>query len=110
VECLSSYVTRLARLHYVSSIQLVGLAYHLYSDKKNYIPSLSLLNGSSDAIELVIKGLERLTGRNDIRYLGTRFWKGIIGGKYLVRNKQWCPSCFHEWKEKKLIFYEPLIW
>lgn len=72
---------------------------------------LPAINGMRDMTRSLILALERLTLRQDLRYLSCITWKGIIQERGLFRQqKAWCPQCFEQWRQDGKPIYEPLLW
>ncbi len=123
IECLTSYVNRLAWMYRVGPRVLVALEIvpHL-NGSYHFRSSLSLLGAfcRSEAVSVNGAGgfavdwsdtLERLTMRTDLRNLTLCSWAGDIPSQGLLRTvPSWCPVCYHEWREKGLPIYQPLLW
>jgi transcriptional regulator with XRE-family HTH domain len=129
VESLTSYVTRLATAH---SLHVGPLITHIIlgSFGRQYLasgPKLAgtfwrkslALNGTGSWAADMVKVLETLTKRNDLRQLTLLSWHEAISHRGLLRRtRAWCPQCLGEWKESsraggpqgKTPVYEPLIW
>ncbi len=125
-ENLSSYLTRLAQEHCVTTKKLImgEIAPLIMNDK--YQPEMlsknvSNLFGNSDA-KPAINGmrnmtrsltlaLEQLTLREDLKYLSCLTYQGIIKEQGLFRqHKAWCPKCFKKSQQEHKTLYEPLLW
>jgi transcriptional regulator with XRE-family HTH domain len=123
IECLTSYVNRLAWMYRVEPRVLVAqeIVPHL-NGSYHFRSSLSLLGAFCRSEAMSINGaggsaidwsdtLERLTMRMDLRDLTLRAWAGDIPSQGLLRAApSWCPVCYHEWQEKGLPIYQPLLW
>ncbi|BAU65486.1 hypothetical protein STA3757_28730 [Stanieria sp. NIES-3757] len=125
-ESLSSYLNRLAQEHCVTPQKLImgEIAPTILGDK--YAPEIfsknvSSLFGNSDAKPAIngmremtrslVDALEKLTLRQDLRFLSCVTWKGIISDRGLFRQyKAWCPLCFETWRQARKLIYEPLLW
>jgi len=123
VECLTSYVARLARMHHVLPKELV---------KREILPAQGIMDtnvrfygrlndiwtGNSRSINSIgpitdrwLKALQMLTFCDDLHFLTMFTWSEIISVKNLIRfNKAWCPRCFEDRKKAHQILYEPLLW
>lgn len=129
VESLTSYVTRLAEAHSISlrtliSQEIVPLLKHSYLsrrlDEKGYIDQhvltlfwreCKVINGLTSWTEDWVEALERLTLRQDLRFLTMLSWKYVFSSRHLVRQtQQWCPFCYEEWRLSGSVIYQPLLW
>lgn len=119
VECLSSYISRLAEAHNIKVSILLKkiIAPHLYTDHIKKELSLGITSGSADYINEIglisleyVNALEAVTGRNDILNLTMLNWKGIFSKNLRSKFRRWCPICLEEWKLSSKEIYEPLIW
>ncbi len=121
-ECLTSYVTRLAEAHNVTLGTLIGKEITPILNK-HYLnkvatrggggiyKSASSINGVKSAAMEMLKSLEQLTLRDDLRFLTLTKWSEILPTRGLLRPKKaWCPQCIDEWNLHKKPIYEPLIW
>jgi transcriptional regulator with XRE-family HTH domain len=122
VESLTSYVSRLAVAHSVPPGTLLATEIGPLV-KTNYRPntrsigaiysldSVRALNGiRGNALQLV-RALETLTLRTDLRFLTLLTWAEVFPLLGLLKHKQaWCPLCLSEWLEKKKVIYLPLLW
>ncbi|ACK65708.1 hypothetical protein PCC8801_1657 [Rippkaea orientalis PCC 8801] len=125
-ESLSSYVNRLAQEHCLTSQKLImaEIAPLILKneDKSDLLKkSVSHLLGNTDAKPVIngmremtgelVRVLEQLTMRQDLRFLTLLSWKGMIYDRQLFKNyRAWCPCCLEEWKGEKKVIYEPLLW
>lgn len=125
VESLTSYITRLAQVHWVSVKVLLSKKFALVI-KKSYIaymlnsvhPGLDplyknahTLNGIDTRAKDWVKATEELTLRIDLRSLTLLNWSNILPIRQLNRqHKAWCPKCYEEWQLKEQPMYEPLLW
>ena len=121
VECLTSYLARLASAHClpVQPLLIEILAPELEFSKidrsfsRFFKECACSVNGLGQYAEDFRTTLERLTLREELSQLTMLPWKNIFdpGGKGLNKPyKAWCPSCFREWTENGAPLYEPLIW
>lgn len=116
VESLTSYITRLAQVHWVSVstllsqklIPTIGLAYMLEGNGPHrFYRRSQALNGVGKMAKDWVKATEDLTLRTDLRVLTLLKWANLLTVSQLSRQyKAWCPKCYEEWQT----VYEPLIW
>jgi hypothetical protein len=104
VESLTSYVTRLAAAH---SIHVGTFVRHIILGNfgRQYLargPRLAgtfwrkslALNGTGSWAADMVKVLEALTRRNDLRQLTLLSWHEVISHRGLLRRtRAWCPQC-----------------
>ncbi|MEL7409453.1 MAG: TniQ family protein [Cyanobacteria bacterium J06558_2] len=125
-ESLSSYLTRLAQEHCVVSKKMImgeiapailGKHYQLEMLLKNVSSIFGnsdakpAINGMREKTRSLVKALEQLTLRQDLRYLSCLTYQGVIKDRSLFRqHKAWCPQCFQQQKLEKRVIYEPLLW
>ena len=125
-ESISSYLTRLSQEHCVTPKKLImgeiaplilGDKYHSEMLSKNVSTIFDnsdakpAINGMRDMTRSLVEALEKLTLRQDFKFLSSLTWKGIIKDRGLFRqNKAWCPKCFEQWRQEKKPIYEPLLW
>lgn len=110
MECLTSYIIRLANAHRISTNLLMRFAIRNSNSRNANLVYRRYINGFGNVPLCVVEGLENLTKREDINYLGTLNWKGFIQGGILRERKAWCPHCLREWKNTQKPIYEPLLW
>lgn len=115
VECLSSYVFRLAYAHGVSRFQLVE---HLRAwwarTSGSLLPRVEELrwNGYSRNVRLALLALESATGR-DLSPCTLVALSGICAGNCIgsVRHaRHWCPACYREDLSARSFVYDRLVW
>lgn len=121
-ESLTSYIARLADAHSVHLTTFVAQAIvpHLespsqsrqpYAYRTSFWAGSGALNGMTPFVEQLVQILERLTMRQDLRFLTMLPWKAVLPQHQLVRRtRAWCAACFEEWKASEKIVYEPLLW
>ncbi|WP_013334989.1 TniQ family protein [Gloeothece verrucosa] len=125
-ESLSSYVNRLAEAHCVKSQKLIMLEIAPQILGKDYQSPLHskdvsslfgntdakpALNGMRDMKLLLVQALEKLTQRQDLKYLTCLSWKEVINKRGLFRQyRAWCPQCYEQCKQDKVSLYDPLLW
>ncbi|BDI18785.1 hypothetical protein ANSO36C_45870 [Nostoc cf. commune SO-36] len=123
VESLTGYIVRLAEEHCVPTgililSELVPLLKEGYIFKskdggldKSFTSQTKTLNGMGSWALKLIKTLESLTLRNDLRSLTMLNWVEIIPPRNLLRSiRAWCPSCYENWRVTEQTVYEPLLW
>lgn len=121
-ESLTSYIARLADAHSVHLTTFVAKAIvpHLkspsqtrqpYAYRTSFWAGSGVLNGVTPFAERLVQILERLTMRQDLRFLTMLPWKTVLPQQQLVRRtRAWCAACFEDWREAEKIVYEPLLW
>jgi transcriptional regulator with XRE-family HTH domain len=83
VECLTSYISRLAQAHSVTP----GVLHHR---------------------EIMKYGAP---GRNGLQYLTLLPWKALFPAPMLMRGvAAWCPACLSKWAQAGKPAYVPLLW
>lgn len=123
VECLTSYLSRLAQAHLVHPKEIIikGL-FPIF--ERAYLPSKhdnnnltafwkdsATLNSLNVSTNDWVHALEKLTLRSDLRCLTMLTWSDVLSSRYLLRSsKAWCSSCYREWRESDTQTYEPLLW
>ncbi|MFK4167300.1 TniQ family protein [Paenibacillus lautus] len=107
VECLPSYLERLAASH---NISIKTLMRKVCDQKTNYSSS-TLFSFNKNSSKLLIKQLESLTGRTDLQQLSMSKWENYFcdGLKYKYQ-RAWCPLCIADKHKSTSLTYEPLIW
>ena len=122
VECLTSYLTRLAGEHHVLTGSLLGRVLTPRFDKPSWVrhgsPNLGTLYSGAGALNGVgsqasewVRALADLTQRTDLRALTLLAWAEVLPAKELLRpTRAWCPACYHEWRTQGQVIYEPLLW
>jgi transcriptional regulator with XRE-family HTH domain len=123
VECLTSYLSRLAQEHSVHLQRLiVEELFPIY--QRAYLPSRcdnnnltafwkdsAALNSTNPSTRDWIQTIEKLTLRSDLRYLTMLTWSNVLSPRNLLRrSKAWCSTCYREWCESGTQVYEPLLW
>ena len=59
----------------------------------------------------IVRYLEVLTKRTDLRSLTLSAWSNAIDMSGTLRNKKaWCPDCYDEWARAGRTIYDPLLW
>ncbi|WP_256816403.1 TniQ family protein, partial [Cytobacillus sp. Bac17] len=122
VESLTSYISRLAIEHCVSTGDLIsklvtpiiGKKYLSNISKKGgdgFYKSTSGINGIGQLAEEFTNLLSNLTLRSDLEDTTLLTWNTVFPTRGLSKNrKHWCPCCFQESLENNKPIYEQLIW
>jgi hypothetical protein len=125
IESLTSFITRLAQAHDVSTSALIAkyLRFHLPQGnlagtletseewKRHFLEDAHTLNGMTDRVSDWVFALEGCTGVGNLQYLTMAVWKGIFSSQGLLRiRRAWCAACYHEWQASGQVIYEPLLW
>jgi len=125
VESLTGYVARLATTHGVlvrrlvedEILPLLGRSYLLSPGNKGRSSSFwqesetRALNGTGTLARDLVRVLETLTRRDDLRWLTMRPWAEVLPVKGLLRRQRaWCPACYEEWRQTGAVIYDPLLW
>src|SRR5712691_1599215 len=127
IESLTSYTCRLAQVHSVpvgklfnhEIVPMINELYQFNHDKrpkgnvfKNYFAYQGhTFNGVGSCAEDLVRALEALTLRQDLRFLTYLPWKQVLAEIGLLRRtRAWCPRCFDEWFCEGREVYEPLLW
>src|SRR5712692_6935599 len=123
-ESLTSYVSRLAEAHSVSVHDLVvhellpflGRPHLANGRNANLLTAFwrnetRALNGTRSLARKMVRGLESLTGRDDLRFLTLLTWTEVLPVHLLQKStRAWCPGCFEDWRESGRVIYDPLVW
>lgn len=122
IECLTSYITRLARAHHISTGGLLGKVLAPRLGKSAWVrqgsPRLGshfsgpgALNGVGSQASECVQALETVTQRTNLQALTFLAWAEVLPVQGLLRpTRAWCPACYHEWRTQGQIIYEPLLW
>ncbi len=123
VECLTSYIQRLAWAYRVSSwVLVVQEVLPLYNGPYDLGSSpqrlggfgrtrAMRLNGTGEVANAWVKTLEQLTGRSDLHALTADPWaSGLPNWGFLRTTPAWCPPCYQQWQEQEQPVYQPLLW
>src|SRR5260221_1240352 len=123
VECLTSYIARLAEEHCVTLKALMmheifpsqGLDFtepHHYRHLRTFCEQNgSCLNGCSSMARHWVAVMQNLTSCDSLRFLTMLTWSGVTPVKKLVRQtKAWCPTCYDDWRQAHQVLYDPLLW
>ena len=121
VECVASYIHRLAEAHGLPTWVLVRRELAPRFQHKSILGvegdcSLfkkmgATINGENGSARETVQILETLTGHGSVCCLNfTKFGK-LMAGRKLIRSRQaWCPRCLAEWQQNGQPVYQPLLW
>lgn len=120
VECLTSYISRLAEAHCVFPGMLMRKAIAPWIQKhaayKEYWKETSMgaphfVNTTRRETAAVVQALETLTQQSSLHFLTLLTWSEVFPPRRLVRSTQaWCPFCLEEQRTQGQVVYEPLLW
>jgi len=124
VESLTSYTTRLAEAHCVTTRRLfieeiaprLSSSYFTILQKQgNTVSSFwqktPTLNGLNAWALDWVQVIEALTGGSKLNWLTMLTWTEVLSSRGLIRqNKAWCPFCYEDWRIAGLQIYDPLLW
>jgi TniQ len=126
VECLTSYLMRLAAAHclapgtlYQQVIFPLLRAAMLPSEPLQPSSQASLgaireaqvWNGMQEGAAQLVQVIEQLTCVSDLHLLTWLPWESVLSSQHLLRRtRAWCPLCFSAWRQAGQTIYEPLWW
>lgn len=129
IECLTSYVSRLAASHCVSPsallsssiAPLIGKKYWLQGGarqgtrgsalSKSFNIHTRAINGTGVIASDWVRTLQTLTLRHDLAQLTMLEWEHVFPNLNLLRpTRAWCPACYDHWAKSHQPIYEPLLW
>lgn len=123
VECMTSYIARLAEAHClfpgVLMRRIVVPFAEQYSTGEGRSTTLHLrdgkatsaLNAAHHSARKAVSALEGLTGQQKLSALTMLSWAEVFPLLSLIRTERaWCPCCLEEWRASDRIIYEPLLW
>ncbi|MBE4906945.1 TniQ family protein [Bacillus luteolus] len=122
VESLSSYISRLARYHCLSTGTLFSKLIAIYLNKyyiteiagrggDGFYDSSNGVNGIGSLAIDFVEVIEFLTSRNNISKLTFLPWSSILPTRGLMETKKkWCPFCYEDSLANQSEVYDPLIW
>jgi transcriptional regulator with XRE-family HTH domain len=123
VESLTGYLARLAEAHGVhlrrlllaEILPLLGRSHLLGPENRGlsafWQRETRALNGTRTLARDLVRAVERLTLRHDLRFLTLLPWADVLPPRDLLRPDQaWCPACYEEWRQAGQVVYEPLLW
>lgn len=123
-ESLTGYVARLAEAHGVTTRELVrheilpflgrehlAAAYNAGLLSAFWRNETRALNGTRTLARNLVRALETLTGRQNLRFLTLLTWSEVLPVQHLQRrSRAWCPACYEGWRQSGHVVYEPLLW
>jgi transcriptional regulator with XRE-family HTH domain len=117
-ECLSGYAARLAQEHFISPYIMMSKVViphagvpHLAYTKGQFRTYSSAINGLGTTSSNLVKFLEAVTLRTDLRFTTMLSWMNVLPKRGLIRQmRAWCSVCYEEWSSSDQIVYDPLIW
>lgn len=123
VESLTGYLARLAEAHgvgvrrllVVEILPLLGRSHLLGPENRGlsafWQRGTRALNGTRTLARDLVRTLEGLTLRGDLRFLTLLPWAEVLPPRDLIRPYHaWCPACYREWRGAGQVAYEPLLW
>jgi len=121
VECLASYIHRLAAAHGLPTWVLVCRELSTRYERKSitgengycdlFGPVGMTINGDNDTAVETINILQSLTGQPDLYYMTFCRLGNLVGAHRILRRTQsWCPECLNQWRQEDQPIYQPLIW
>jgi len=114
VESLTSYLTRLATAHNITTGKLLRYLSEnelVNTNMRSVSTRSAAYNGNGENNKQITYSLEKLTGRSDLKHLSLYDFSSILqNGKELKLYKSWCPSCLLIDELKYGEVYERLIW
>lgn len=129
IECLTSYVSRLAASHCVSPSVLlssviapaIGKKYWLQGGARegangsalssSFAVHAKAINGLGLIAADWVRTVDTLTLRNDIEVLTMLPWKSVFSHRNLLRpTRAWCSACYDSWTSNGEPLYDPLLW
>lgn len=121
VECLSSYIHRLAEAHGLPTWVVVcrEIAPHFHrksiAGPNGHCDLFSkmgiTINGNNRSAREMVEIIESLTGRKDLRRLTFSPLGSLVAEHRIMRAAQaWCPWCLETWRTNGHAVYQPLIW
>jgi len=123
IECLTSYINRLAHSYHVSVRTLVtleilprldpGCYLHTHpAELGGFVRTRSIgINGADACAADWAHVLEQLTLRDDLRHLTVRPWAAGLPRWGLLRpTPAWCPGCYRAWQLQGQPAYQPVVW
>jgi len=121
VECMSSYIHRLAEAHGLPTSVMVcrELAPRFRrssvlasNDHCDLLGKLGMsINGNNLTAQEVVAILNDLTGYKNLSLLTFCRLGALVAEHRILRKPQaWCPECLEQWRESSKPIYQPLIW
>lgn len=122
VECMTSYISRLAQAHSVTPGALhrrevmKGGSTHrniFACGAKSGARSFTCCINASGVVAAAdfVSAIGEMTARSDLQYLTLLPWKPILPTPLLMRGvAAWCPVCLTSWQQAGKPVYVPLLW
>lgn len=119
VECMSSYISRLATAHCVTVSDLmkevvlprINKPYLLKKKANVFFDNTYRLHSQSRLASKIACELDHMTHRNDLSSLTLIKLRDFVSNVHLVnKTLSWCPACLNDWREKGDVIYVPLLW
>lgn len=122
VESLTSYISRLAEYHCLSTGIFISKLLAPYLNKyyitaiasrggNGFYDSSNGINGIGRLAEDFVYVLGMLTYKEDLFKLTLLPWSTILPTRSLMESKKkWCPVCYEDALNNRTIIYDPLIW
>lgn len=118
VECLSSYIHRLALAHGVTFYQLHAHLRHWFSQQH---PNRKMprgcesvrFNGYGGDVKLLVEALEEATSLDVLRACTLLPVSEVCAGNGIgavKRTRAWCPACYGIARERGAVIYDRLYW
>lgn len=119
VECLTSYISRLAQVHSVTPGVLCQREVMNHGYRNMFASGIKAgsrsftccINASGGVAVDFVSAIGKMTARNDLQYLTLLPWKPLLPTPLLMRGMAaWCPACLTNWEQAGKPVYIPLIW
>lgn len=121
VECLSSYIHRVAEAHGLPTWVLVCREVAPRFHRRSILTSNGhcdlfgklgmTVNGNNDTALETIAILEKLTGQTKLSFLTFCRLGALVAEHRILHGSQaWCPECLEQWRQCGKPVYQPLIW
>jgi transcriptional regulator with XRE-family HTH domain len=121
VECLTSYISRLAQAHSVTPGALHHHEVMKYGAPRRNMFSCGIrirarsftctINAAGNVAGDFVSAIGKLTGRNGLEHLTLLPWKALFPTPMLMRGvAAWCPACLSGWQQAGKPVYVPLLW
>lgn len=121
VECLSSYIHRLAAAHGLPTWVLVCRELAPRFQRKSILASnghcdlfgkvgMTITGNNDTALEMVAV-VQALTGQTMLRSMTFCLLGELVAEHRILRSTQaWCAACLEQWRKDSRSVYRPLIW
>jgi len=121
VECLASFIHRLAEAHGLPTWVLVRRELAPRFRRKSILGPRDgcellgkmggAINGNNTSALEAAQVLETLTGHTSLSCLTFARLRILVARRKIIRNCQaWCPDCLEDWRQKEQQIYQPLLW